>query len=381
MLSARNRASEKTTGFAVPEPALAVEKRLEDVERVTGLSAVENFVIIERSLGSREKFQLLEGELPAELQVAPGITDLAWNLESTELCAITLTDIHWLHVSPFEVFFTATGKNPVGVAWQTSGMFWALPTEDQFSEFVPIQKEGVWNLKQGSTFALKGAAEGQGTRASIAMAEDGRVAIYRGRRVQFFANHQAAPLESSIIADGGGGVFRELIWDKSGDLLGVTFNLTNGFLRLESWQMSKDFPPKASALQPVDLECQWIVSANYGRSYMARSRQRGIFRFDPVAKAETPIDKSTFARQTAPLACTADGTLLAMVGDQNIIRLLAMPVGTWFADLSSPRPSGISRLAWDVSGRRLASVTDDDYVQVWNLAPWQQWISQNRLEK
>jgi WD40 repeat protein len=70
-----------------------------------------------------------------------------------------------------------------------------------------------------------------------------------------------------------------------------------------------------------------------------------------------------------------------MVVDRNLVRLLRMPGGILFAELRSPRSSAISLLRWDNSGSRLASCTDDGRLQVWNLAPWQQWLTVHNLDK
>jgi hypothetical protein len=61
--------------------------------------------------------------------------------------------------------------------------------------------------------------------------------------------------------------------------------------------------------------------------------------------------------------------------DRDVIRLLKMPGGTFFADLPrNRRLAAITALKWDPSGTRLASLTEDGYLQVRNLAPWQQWL-------
>ena len=374
------RPVESVPGGSVPPPLLAAEIRLENVQGITQLTAMEDRIVIHRTNAPTEEFRLLPGELPTETHVAPALTDVGWNSNGLELCAITLTDIYWLRSSPLEVFCTSPGKNPVAVSWQHADGFWVLPRDDQFTERRPIHKDGVWDSEKGVTFPLVGAVEGQGARTSVAAAGDGRVAVYRGRRIQFFANHKAAPPDSSFIAHGGGGVFRQILWDQLGRLLGAVFVLEPGRLRLETWVTTADFPPQGRALSPAVLECSRIIPANDGQTYIARGR-RGIFRFEPAAARETDIDTSPAARQDAPLMATGDGAFLAVVTDRNLIRLLKLPVGTFFADLYSPRQADVTNLAWDNSGRRLASLTGDGYVQAWSLGPWQDWIARHQLNE
>ena len=93
------------------------------------------------------------------------------------------------------------------------------------------------------------------------------------------------------------------------------------------------------------------------------------------------MDTSSVARQNAPLACTPDGSFLAIVADRNTVRLLALPAGKLFAKLNSSRQADLKALAWDGSNRILAAASSDGYVQVWNLGPWQGWIRSHNLQK
>ena len=373
------RAGGNVAGNSVPSPVLAVEIRLEDVQGITQLAAIEDRIVVHRTNGPIEEFRLLPAELPAETHVASRLTDVAWNSNGLELCAITLTDIHWLRSSPLEVFCTSTGKNPVAVSWHTNG-FWVLPKDDKYIERRPIPKAGLWDSEEGTNLALAKAEKGQGSRTLAASPGDGRVAVYHGRRIQFFADRKAAPLESSLTNDGGGGVFRQSLWDQPGRLLAAVFVLEPGRLRLETWETTTDFPPRVRQLSPAALECHRIIPANDGQACIARGR-RGIFRFDLTTGRKTNIDTSPGARQDAPLMTSRDGAFLAVVTDRNLIRLLKLPAGTFFADLYSPRQTEVTELAWDWSGRRLASLTSDGYVQVWNLGPWLDWIALHQLNE
>jgi serine/threonine protein kinase/WD40 repeat protein len=362
-------------------PALAVEVRIDHVEQVSGLSAQMDSVIIDRDSGSRERFRFFAGELPDELQLEPDLAQIAWGGGGQDLCVITLTDAYWLRSSPLELFFHAVGNNPVAASWNSKQAAWFLTAEDRLDAFQLVMKDGASHLERSSSFTLTEAVKGQGARTSLASADNGRSAVYRGRRIQFFSNNTAAPLASSIIADGGGGSFQEIIWDTTGRLLGVLFKQSSGLMRLESWKTSLDFPPRCDSLPTASLECERAVAANDGQNYFARSVRRGLFRFDPATGTQLALDNSSPARQDGAMACSENGAFLAMVVDGNLIRLLRMPGGVLFAELRNPRASAISLLRWDDSGSRLGGLTEDGCVQVWNLAPWRQWLTAHHMDK
>jgi serine/threonine protein kinase/WD40 repeat protein len=362
-------------------PALAVEAWIENIDQVTGLSAQGDSVIISRAGASRERYRLVSDELPEELRLEPSLAHLAWNGEATDLCVISLTDAYWLHASPLELFFQAIGTNPVAVAWNSKPPAWLLPAEDRLDAFQLAAKDGAWYLERSSSTNLVEAVKGQDVRTSLASSNNGRTAVYHGHRIQFFTRECAAPLTSSIITDGGGGLFHDLLWETTGCLLGALFTQSNGLMRVESWRTSLDFPPRCDSLGAASLECERVVAANEGRNYIARSVRRGLFLYNPASGTELALDNSSAARQNAALACSVNGVFLAMVVDRNLVRLLRLPGGIHFADLHSPRPSAISALRWDGSGSHLASFTEDGCVQVWNLAPWQRWLTAHHLDK
>jgi hypothetical protein len=261
-----------------------------------------------------------------------------------------------------------------------TGGFWKIPRDDLFREFRPALKEGKWNLDAGASVPVSEAIKGQGARTAIAAAGDGRIAVYRGRRIHLFANRPGAPLETSLLADGGGGVFHDLIWDQTGSLLSVVFAISGERRRVETWKTSPGSSPAGQAIAPAILECHRIVPSNDGRTYLARGGNHGLFRFNPVTLEQTVLDASPGSRQNAPLAASPDGKFLALVVDRNLVRIVHLPEGTPFADLHSPRPAGLILLAWDAAGHHLASVTEDGYLQSWNLSPWQEWIANHQLE-
>jgi class 3 adenylate cyclase len=362
-------------------PLFALELRLDESQQVTALATDDDHVKVFRGTAPAEEYWLRPGELPTEMDVGPGITSVAWNRKWTELCVTTLSDIHWFHTSPLEDFYTKSGRNPVGVCWSEADGFWAVCDDEWLTECRPAKRAENWKEEDGPAFPLAAAADNQGARTSLAATGDGRVAIYRGRRIQFFAHRLMAPATSSITADGADGTFREIFWDQSGRLLGVVFALPSGSLRLETWATSTNFPPICRPLNPAALECQRIVPANDGRHCLLRGETAGLVLFDPQTGIGMPMDISDFARQDWPLEATADGTLLAMVADGNKVRLLALPNGSLFAELQSPRASPLTDLTWDASGHAFACATKDHYIQVWNLSPWQDWIASHGLQK
>lgn len=374
------QASDNELANGAPSLHFAVEARLDQPERITELAVTADRLIIRRGSAQSEEFKFVPGELPIEAHLAPDITSLAWNGDGTELCAITPTDVHWLSAAPLERYFTAAGSNRVGVAWQRDNGMWILPKAEWFDELKTVQAEGEWNLERGSSFRLMAAVNQQGALTYLAAAGDGRAAIYHGRRIQFFVGGQEAGQEDSIVADGTNGNIRGIQWDYAGQLLSAVFFLPDGRLRFEAWATSGDFPPKCRPVPTRILECQRIVPANDGQHCIARSRQRGIFRLDPATGIETEIDSSGVARQDAPMAARNDGKLLAMIVDQNTVRLLRIQDGALFAELRSERPATVTQLKWDSTGRRLVSVTEDGYVQVWQLGPWLDWLASHGLD-
>jgi hypothetical protein len=215
----------------------------------------------------------------------------------------------------------------------------------------------------------------------LAAARDGRLAVYHGRRIQFFHDRKAASTNASIVAQGSAGVFSQMLWNDAGTLLGAVFKSGEGPSRLETWKTSKNFPPECVALPPLDLDGESFVPANRGMLCIGRSARRGIFQLDPETGSQTILDASSMARQNAAMAASSDGRFLAMVTDRTTVRLLRLPEGTFFAELPVDRLSQLSILCWDDSGRHLAGVTEDGRVHAWNLAPWQNWLAQHALEK
>jgi serine/threonine protein kinase len=362
-------------------PVFSTEVRLEDVGSVTGLAAEANRVLIRRAGGITQEFQFVPEDLPVEVSVSPGISSVDWNGTGTELCAMSLTDFYWLHASPPAIFQTMAGENPLGIAGTGATEGWAVVQDGGLSHWEPAPNHGG-ALVRRSQFMLSEALPGGATRGGLAAAGDGRLAVYYGKRIQFFRQHRPAPVDASVVADGGGGVFQKVFWDRPGRLLGVTFALPDGRRQLETWETSTNFPPQCRTLPPMVLDCQEVVPANDGRHCLARGARHGLWELAPAETGiGTGLDPSSAACQSAPFACAADGSLVAMVVDHTTIRLLERASGRLFADLPSARQTGITGLAWDGVGTHLASVTEDGFVQVWNLAPWRRWLAVHQLQQ
>ncbi len=366
-------------GTAGTEPALALESRLERAEEITGLETFEDRLTIHRGTNAAEEFHFKQGELPASMHVGFGVTQLAWKGDATEVCAITLTDIHWLQTSPLGFLHTASGKNPVGVAYLGEN-YWALPKDAEFIEQQVIASGQGWQLIPGAAFKITEAVQRQGALTKLAAARDGRVAVYRGRRIQFFRRHEAASKDSAITAQVGGGEDRDIFWDNQGTLLGTTVRGSNG-LHLETWATTTNFPPECQMLASVDVQGERILPAQRGELLIGRSIRRGVFTLDAGTRVETVLDSSSVARQNAPMAVSANGEFLALVADRNVIHLRQLPAGRNFAELHSRNPGALIFLCWHSSGRFLAGLTEDGHVLVWKLGAWRDWLKRHRLEE
>jgi hypothetical protein len=261
------------------------------------------------------------------------------------------------------------------------GKYWLIGGDQEIAEWDLVLKDGKWAGEIAARFPLMMASTNQAALTAIATDGRGRAAAYCGKRIQFFAAEKMAARNSSILANGGDGNFKDLFWDQPGHLIVAAFRQPGGLLRMESWQTSGSFPPDVRPLPTLSLDCDSAEPANDGWTLIVRGERQGLWRINPATGASSAIDMSDSARQNAPFVCAADGSLLAMVVDHTGIRLLAMPSGANFADLQSPRAAALTALAWDASGRHLASITEDGYVQVWDLAPWQEWLARHGLQK
>jgi serine/threonine protein kinase/WD40 repeat protein len=363
----------------VSAPLLSVEARIDKPEQVTTLVARPKSVLIVRDGARSEWFKLTWGELPNEAPLGPDPIHICWNDQASTFCVLSRTDAYWLKPSPFEVFYHSPGINPDAVVWDAGTSAWLLPTGNKLGIFRLGGNPAELSLITNCT--LVGALKDQAAVTALAGARDGRIAIYHGRRIQFFKAGIAASLASSMIVEGTPGRFQDLLWDEQGRLLAAVFAQPNGALHFQAWRTSSDFPPKCIDLTSAILESERVIEANDGANFITRGTQRGLELVQASTGTRRIIDDSITARQNAALACSPDGAFLALVVDRNVVRIMQMPEGALFAELHSPRPVLITALFWDHTASHLITLTDDGYVQLWKLKPWQQWMADNHLEK
>jgi hypothetical protein len=154
------RAHEATGERSGAEPVLAVETRLDRAMKSSVWRRSRNDSSCGRRGSASEEFDFVPGELPAETHVAFGVTELAWNGDATELCAITLTDIHWLHVLATGVALCRAGKKP---DWCRSCRRPLLGGTERyfFREQQLIHDNGDWSFASGPMFKLSEAVKGR----------------------------------------------------------------------------------------------------------------------------------------------------------------------------------------------------------------------------
>jgi WD40 repeat protein len=202
-----------------------------------------------------------------------------------------------------------------------------------------------------------------------------RLAIYFGKRLQFFCHGKSEGEEHSMVTGAEGGEFRDFLWDRSGQVATVVYATPAG-LRAESYDTSQG---KVSALGVISSRGQRLIAEGDGRHLLERSREYGLSRLDGVAKKSQALDSGNEARQDAPFAISADEKWIAAVANRNEIHLVRAENGALFADLPIRRLTTITYLAWHSSGDWLAGLTDDGYVQVWSLTPWRKWLESHGL--
>ena len=118
------------------------------------------------------------------------------------------------------------------------------------------------------------------------------------------------------------------------------------------------------------------LTAQDGRSLLARSEEVGIERINPTDGSSQLLDNSTAARQDAPLAVSPSGKWIAAASDFGNIRLLRGN-GEHYADLRARRPARAKSIVWHESEKHIAVVTEDGYLRIWNLKLWFEWIEKN----
>jgi serine/threonine protein kinase/WD40 repeat protein len=353
---------------------LAVEARLEQPGEITRLHCATNQVILLRKAAPAEAFHVVLGAMPVERSGPPGTSAVAWSGDSSRLGVMSLTDVQWFEREPCVHIGGVSRINPDGIAWTGSGEAWFIASDKSLFEWTSPQAQGPHRQHP-----LTQAVPGQGSRTAIASANDGRTAVYRGRRIDFFQGSTSAPPPSAVVAAGGDGALEDFHWDQGGHLLVAAFQVNQAHLRLESWRTSSNFPPIAQLLPPMDIEADHVLPANDGLHLVARSKNLGLVQIQPENAQVRTLDASAPARQEGPMATSPDGRLLAYITEGNRIRLLTLPEGQAFAEFRAPRQERLSVLQWAPDGIHLASVTDHGILQLWSLAPWFEWLHHHRL--
>ncbi len=353
---------------------LAVETRLEQSGGVARLRCESNQVIILRNDSTAQAYRVVLGDMPVERSGPPGTSAVAWNGDSSRLGVMSLTDVQWFRREPFVRIGEAPRINPDGIAWTGSGDSWFIPSDQNLHEWASPQAQ-----RSHREHLLTQAVPGQGSRTAIASANDGRIAVYRGRRIHFFRGSTAAPPSSPVVAVGGDGSLTDFHWDQGGHLLVVAYQLNHLLLRVEGWLTSSNFPPAAQPVPSTEIEADRVVPANDGRHLVGRSRHIGLVQIEPGDAQVRILDASALARQEGPMATSPDGRLIAYVTEGNRIHLLTLPDGEPFAELRAPRQERLTVLQWAPDGIHLATVTDNGTLQLWNLAPWFEWLRLHRL--
>ena len=363
-------------GLSISRPVLQFETRL-NRSRADGQVTLKNGKIIVSYPGqSPQAFALTPGIIFREAWIAPGLRNIAWSEDGTQLCAITDADIYWIARESLAITCRSRGANPTGVAYDGLTRHWVLPTADEFVERWPAPSASVTSREtpSGERYKFLSAQERQGARVGLSAWGSGKMAVYHGNLLQFFADGKPDDSMPAITVEPGG-QFQDVVCDHSGRLVTVVFS-ANGTLRAQSFSLPAG---GAGRLPKIDSLAQRLVPAEDGVHLIERGINIGISRVDAKSGSKQSLDMSDAARQNAPLAVSTDGKWIAAVTDQRIVRLYNAMTGAYYADLITPRETRILFLAWHPSGDWLAALTEDGYVQVWSLTPWREWIAKHKL--
>jgi hypothetical protein len=311
------------------------------------------------------------------LWLAPGLREVAWSTDAdaSTLCAITSTDTYWIDRRTWKSR-VHEGENAAAVAYDSNTGRWALPSDTRFC-LRWLVGEGFTATPEAERWPLVPAAKGQASQVGLAASAAGRLAIFAGKRLQFAKGGQLEPLSRSVVTGTGGGEYRGLLWDSAGRTATVVY-AADGRLRAENYTTG---PEKTALLGAVPIAAQRLTPAVDGIHLIARGVDSGICRVHMVSGEVQSIDTGIEARQDAPVAVSADGRWIAAVADGRLIRLLDAYDGRRYADLTCPRSTEITSLAWHPSGNWLAALTADGFVQIYSLVPWRDWLARHGLAK
>jgi serine/threonine protein kinase/WD40 repeat protein len=357
----------------------------------TSQSALQPYVLLETNLGragprSRVRFvgsklvvthpesapiafEINPGSLFREQWIGGGIREFAWSHDGRQLCGITETDIYWMTTNPLAPYCIVRGKNPIGVAYDSSTGHWVLPNHEEVVLRVPT---GSNSSKSVTRISFPRSADRAESRYGVA-GTAGRFAIYHGNRLLFIRDGKFVPAAESIRLPQGAR-FSALLWDHKGTMATIVSTI-NGQLHADSYRTVPGSGPTSHTIRP---RAQRLVTAEDGAHLIERSIERGISRIDAASGESVLLDGSHAARQDAPIAASADGLWIAAVMDRHVVRLLTSK-GVHYADLPVPRDTTLTFLSWHHSGQYLAALTDDGFVQVWSMSPWREWIEEHGL--
>jgi WD40 repeat protein len=365
---------------SIHPPTLSLETRTEADQMVRSMRFSDNTLSLNLANDQVRNFTLQPSQFPEELYLHPLLTQLAWHPTEPQLCVINDNDTFWLHTSPLHLLTDLSGKNsknPIGVAWDPLLNAWALPKADEFSARQLIPDASGWHKNKIDGFKIEAPMKDQGKQTRMAAGENGRMAVYCGRRIQFARSGRVAPVASALLCKTTEGLIENIQW--SGRLLAATFKLSEHRLILEYWTTDDNFPPKCEPHEPLTLPADSVLPTPDGSAFVVRDLINGLSFLDPNTGRSTPLDNSPEARQAEPMAVSHDGKLLAAIMDRNSIYLTHLPTKTHLATLTCPRNTALRKLSWNPDGSILAALTDDGHVQLWKLAPWLAWLKSHQL--
>ncbi len=376
------------TGHSFSGLSLAVEFVVRNPESVVGLTFVGQEIRVLRRSGESEAFAFLPPQMPSEQFVGPGVTHLAWTPDGTRLCVLTADDVLWLESSSLEFRPSHRNVNADGLLpgpgpdAMTLSLISPPRAREQVRSFqvnlMPLTGDHLQAPEPIEALSAGGLNDAD--TAPLVSTDDGRFALRVDRRVLFLdARH--VPMNPTPIEVGNAGEhLTDWFWDAHGSVFGVLLK-TDTQARLLLWSLAGDPPDLKQAPVEVPLPVRTrVAAAQDGRHVITRNFSEGlVLRGMPGPGRSHVLDASAEARQERPLAASHDGHFLALVVDSHRVRLLTLPSGLLFAELSSPRLAPIQYLEWKPDGFQLAGVTEDGFILMWNLRPWLEMLSSNHL--
>jgi len=368
-----------------PSLGVRVETRLERVDEIEELVSLRDGFLVCRRTGILERVGVVPGAMPSEHPVGRVMGGGVWTQDGEHFCVATLTGMHWFRPDVPGPVASVGGIHAVGIAPDAVGGVWVVtggdPGRTGLLRFeAPQGVGGTGGERQAGMVGLHGPAQsGQAAQLAIVSAVDGRLAVYHGRQIRTYSGQPPVAVDSGIAADGGGGVFQELLWDTGGRLLAATFRQGNGALRVEAWATSGTGIEPGGAMKAWSDTISRIAPAQDGRRWITRDTVRGVVLRAGDGTPAGVLDASVYGKQDGPIAPTFGGEAVAYVTERTRIRLIDTATGGVLADLEGPRADGVTQLVWHGSGRRLAAFTEGGGLQIWDLGPWRDWLAERGM--